>query len=240
MLPDAAAQSCYRRTMSGFPDGLHSSQPWLDRGQVMMRTLVSPEHEVARFVVLSALGLALLVAMFTGAFESNDLPGAASPVAAGTAKSVPAPAPAATGAGAVSPPGASSAAASSPATADKVGLLLAHTPSGRQRNRARVTVQVSVRNSGTRPMFAGAHSAAVLKIAGAHAVSADDRALGRQGALDMTRPLPVGQARHGVLTFETAGAQTKAVLAAGAELSVSGQPGPVQAHIQIPAGLTTP
>jgi len=205
-------------------------------------TLLSPEHEVARFLVLSAMSFALLVAMFTGAFESDYLPGASAPVessAGGAPAAVP---------GATSVPAAPSSATapgattgSDQTTADKVSMILAHTASGRQRNRARVVVSVSVRNGGTHPMFTDPNAGAELRIGGARAVPADVYALALPGSLDMTRPLAAGRVRRGELRFEIAGAQTKTVQTAGAELRLDPQANePVQTRIEVPAVPTAP
>jgi len=205
-------------------------------------TLLSPEHEVARFLVLSALSFALLVAMFTGAFESDYLPGASAPVES-SAGSVTAPNPGVTSVPAAPSPATAPGAAtgSDETTADRVSVMLAHTASGRQRNRARVTVSVSVRNGGTQPMFTDPNAGAELRIGGARAVPADVYALALPGSLDMTRPLPAGGVRHGELRFEIAGAQTTTVQTAGAELRLDPQATkPIQTRIEVPAVPTVP
>ncbi|HYF24312.1 MAG TPA: hypothetical protein VD931_01095 [Baekduia sp.] len=92
--------------------------------------------------------------------------------------------------------------------AGRSAVRAATSASGRRRDRVRVTVPVELRNTGTRPLALG--RAFALRFAGRR-VPADRAAGGRNGVLDLDRPLSGGGRREGDLRFELAGAQTRAL-----------------------------
>lgn len=138
-------------------------------------------------------------------------------------KSAPAPA---------APPTTATTAPTKPPTSPRVqvsGATLARArgTSGRRRNRARLTISLTVTNSTGRPIFGPGTPAPTITVGASGSLARDPATATLAETLRTDQPLAPGHQRTGTLRFELAGGQTTAVAADGADLHLgTGSSGP--------------
>jgi hypothetical protein len=182
------------------------------------------EHANARFFLACLVAVAVLALILGGTFDGDD----------------PAPAPVpvdTTATGATTPATTPTTPAEKPKATVKIldeGLITAHTPSGKKRNRARLTLQVEVRNDGTAPLFAEPGGQVLLGVVNGGEVPWDLNAARLPEALDIDAPLAAGKSRKGEVRFELEGPKTTAVIKSGGALRIHSGSTDLSATVKAP------
>lgn len=115
-----------------------------------------------------------------------------------------------------------------------VELVPATSDSGQSRDRARVVVDVEVRNDGQEALT----PADVFRLWSDDTFSPDPASQGEPGVLDTATPLPPGESRSGELRFELAGAATTRATNTGEVRLVLQVPGQERAVASLDVGTT--
>jgi hypothetical protein len=131
---------------------------------------------------------------------------------------------------------------SQPASAPQVQVVdakldRAQGASGQQRNRARLTVRLTLTNSTSKPIFGAGTAPPSIVMGAAGRLAVDPATLQLPETFDTTKALAPQQRRTGTLRFELAGAQTDAVAQSGADLRLStgGSGSLITVHVDAPA-----